>query len=364
MSVPDGDPVPESTGVPHVAVVGAGIVGARTTRELLTPGADGGPTTASVSVVSRRPARLEQLASTFGGAVRRLSAEHSEADLRPASVVVVTREVGAQLPVVVQAIAAGRHVVATTDDPDEVDAVLALHSSAVAAGVTVVVGVGMSPGLSCLLVRHAAGLLDVVDEIHVARDGAAGPACARQRLRALRGGATEWRDGAWVRRAGFSGRELCWFPDPIGARDCYRAELAEPAVLVDAFPDVERVSARLAASPKDRILAPLPVLVGPPVEGGPGAVRIEVRGRREGRREIVVYGVLDRPGVAASATAAVIALWLGRGQAPPGVHGAAAIDEPLPILQELARRGVRTAVFDGSVSGAAGAVEQVDTTTP
>ena len=58
----------------------------------------------------------------------------------------------------------------------EVDAVLALHGTALAAGVTVVVGVGMSPGLSCLLVRHASGLLDVVDEIHVARDGAAGPA--------------------------------------------------------------------------------------------------------------------------------------------------------------------------------------------
>ena len=358
MSVQAGDPTSDPGDAPerpHVAVVGAGIVGARTTRELLTPGADGRPTTASVSIVSRRPARLEQLASTFGRAVSGLSAEHAEADLRPASVVVVAREVGAQLPVVVEAIAAGRHVVATTDDPDEVEAVLALHPTALAAGVTVVVGVGMSPGLSCLLVRHAAGLLDVVDEIHVARDGAAGPACARQRLRALRGGATEWRDGAWVRRAGFSGRELCWFPDPIGARDCYRAELAEPAVLVDAFPDVERVSARLAASPKDRILAPLPVLVGPPVEGGPGAVRVEVRGRREGRREIVVYGVLDRPGVAASATAAVVALWLAGGTAPAGAHGAGAIADPLPILRELARRGVRTAVFDGGSTGASGA---------
>jgi hypothetical protein len=277
------------------------------------------------------------------------SATPTESDLGTASVVLVTRATGDQLAVVRAAIASGRHAVATTDDPDEIDALLALRTDAERAGVSVVVGVAMSPGLSCLVARHASGLLDEVDEIHVARDGAAGPACARQRLRALRGGATEWRDGAWVRRAGFSGRELCWFPDPIGGRDCYRAELAEPQLLVDAFPDVQRVSARLAASPRDRVLAPLPVWIGPPVEGGPGAIRVEVRGRRDGRRENVVYGVLDRPGVAAAATAAVVALWAGSGRAPAGVYGAAAIAEPLPILRELTRRGVRTAVFDGGL---------------
>jgi hypothetical protein len=337
----------------RVTVVGAGIVGVRAARELLTPTAVGGDATAGVSLVSRRPDRLEQLVDTFGSSVELRSAEQADPDLAGASVVIVAREAGEQLPVVRRAIAAGCHVVATGDDPDEVEAILALDGRARDAGVTVVAGVGMSPGLSCLLARHAAGLLDRVDEIHVARDGAAGPACARRRLRALRGTAVEWRDGAWVRRAGFSGRELCWFPDPIGARDCYRAELAEPMVLVDAFPDVERVTARLAASRADRVLAPLPVLVGPPVEGGPGAVRVEVRGRRDGARRIVVYGVLDRPGVAASATAAVIALWIAGGAAEPGAHGAAGLGDPLAVLRELARRGVRSAVFDGSTHRAA-----------
>jgi len=330
-----------------IAVVGAGIVGVRAARELLTPTAEGAAATSGVRLVSRRPDRLEQLVSSFGSSVDLRSAEQAEPDLDGSAVVLVARAAGEQLDVVRDAVSGGRHVVATTDDPDEVSAILALDGAATAAGVTVVVGVGMSPGLSCLLARHAAGVLDQVDEIHVARDGAAGPACARRRLRALRGTAQEWRDGAWVRRAGFSGRELCWFPDPIGARDCYRAELAEPLVLVDAFPEVERVTARLAASRVDRVLAPLPILVGPPVEGGPGAVRVEVRGRRGGTREIVVYGVLDRPGVAASATAAIMALWVGDGRAPVGVHGAAAVGDPLPMLQELARRGVRTAVFDG-----------------
>ena len=338
---------------PRITVVGAGIVGARTTRELIGPGPDGQPLTSAVSVLTRRDDRAEQLRGTFGGDVAVRCSPDGDPDLRATDVVLIAREAGEQLPVVRAAIAAGCHVVATTDDPDEVEAVLGLGPDAVAAGVSVLVGVAMSPGLSCLLARHATGLLDEVDEIHVARDGAAGPACARRRLKALRGGATEWRDGAWVRRAGFSGRELCWFPDPIGGRDCYRGELAEPQVLVDAFPEVGRVSARLAASPLDRVLAPLPVWIGPPVEGGPGAIRIEVRGMREGRREVVVYGVLDRRGVGAAATAAVAALGWGAGRTPLGVHGAGAIADPLPILRELARRGVRAAAFDGSAGRAA-----------
>jgi hypothetical protein len=243
--------------------------------------------------------------------------------------------------------------VATNDDPDDVRALLDLDARARAADRTVVVGATMAPGLSCLLVRHAATTLDAVDEVHVARAGAGGPACARQRLRALRGTATEWRDGAWVRRAGFSGRELCWFPDPLSGQDCYRAELADPALIVSALPEVTRVSARVAASRRDRAFVVLPVLVGPPEEGGPGGARVEVRGRRDGEQVSVVYGVFDRPGATAAGVAAVTALWLGgrlpgAPGAPAGAFGLAAVDDAGPFLRELARRGIRAAVFEGA----------------
>lgn len=340
--------------VPSVVVVGGGIVGARAARELLSPGPDGARMTSGVSIVTRRSERGDQLRASFGSSVTVRVGETPVAngidprDLGDADVVVVAREPRQQLDVVRVALEAGLDVVATTDDPDEVESILGLDPVAVARGRRVVVGAAMSPGLTGLLVRHAAGLLDRVHEVHVARDGAAGPACARQRLRALRGTALEWRDGEWVRRAGFSGRELCWFPDPIGALDCYRGHLAEPLLLVDAVPGVQRVSARLAASRWDRVFAPLPVLVGPPIEGRPGAARVEVRGEHEGRREIVVYGVLDRPGVATAAIAAVVALEMSSGRIPVGCHGAAAIEDPVPALRELARRGVRSATFEGA----------------
>ena len=332
-----------------IAVIGGGILGTRITRELLTPTASGVDPTTGVVLVTRRPDRVAVLQGSFGSSATVLGAPHGAPDLDPdVSTVVLARAAGEQLADAREHLGAGRHVVATTDDPDEVGEMLALGPVARAAGVTLVVGAAMAPGLSCLLVDHASALLDRVDEIHVARHGAAGPGCARQRLRALRGSAVDWRDGEWVKRPGFSGRELCWFPDPIGARDCYRAALADPQLLVPAFPGVSRVTARLAANRRDRALAPFPVLWPPPVEGGLGAVRVELRGEVAGERRIVIYGVLDRPAIAASATAAVTALRVAPGSCEPGATGLAGLGATRPILLELARRGVRAAVFEGA----------------
>jgi hypothetical protein len=55
---------------------------------------------------------------------------------------------------------------------------------------------------------------------------------------------------------------------------------------------------------------------------------------------------------AAGAVLAVSALWLaGLGPAPvtiTGAHGLAALVDPVPFLAELARRGVKAAVFEGA----------------
>lgn len=335
-----------------VVVVGAGIVGVRTARELLGPLAGGDRPVGRVLIGTTRGERRRQLAGSFGDDALVVRSSDPLPPLPDdARVVVVARSSGHQLDAAREAVDRGRHVVSTSDDPEEVLELLALDERARRRGVTVVVGAAMSPGLSCLLVAHGATLLDRVDEVHLARHGAAGPACARQRLRALRGTATEWRDEGWSRRPGFSGRELVWFPDPIGGRDCYRAELAEPLLVHRALPAAERITARLAASRRDRALAPFPVLWPPPVEGGLGAVRVELRGELAGERSSVVYGALDRPAVAGAAVAAVAAHELLAGHLPPGAAGLASSDRALPMLKELARRGVRAAAFEGSGGG-------------
>ncbi|MEO9224686.1 MAG: hypothetical protein ABI276_06835 [Acidimicrobiales bacterium] len=124
-------------------------------------------------------------------------------------------------------------------------------------------------------------------------------------------------------------------------------------LLVPAFPDVGKVTARLAATRRDRLTGRLPMLRPPHPEAGPGAVRVEARGRRNGTSETVVFGAMDRPAVAAGAVSALAATAAAEGLLRrTGAGGLAELAEPLPMLAELARRGVKAAVFDG-VSNAA-----------
>ena len=64
------------------------------------------------------------------------------------------------------------------DHDAAISALLALDEPARARGTTVLAGCGLAPGLADVLVRHAGGVLDSVDEVHVARFGVGGPACA------------------------------------------------------------------------------------------------------------------------------------------------------------------------------------------
>jgi CTP:molybdopterin cytidylyltransferase MocA len=92
----------------------------------------------------------------------------------------------------------------------------------------------------------------------------------------------------------------------------------------------------------------------PHPEGALGAVRVEVRGLRGPARDAVVFGAIDRPALAAGTVAAVAAAWAADGRlARSGAAGLAElVDEPVPFLRELSRRGVRAAVFEGSLSDA------------
>lgn len=68
-------------------------------------------------------------------------------------------------PVLRAAIAAGVHYLDINDDWESTEAMLAMDTDARAAGVTAVIGMGASPGISNLLACMALGELDEVDEV-------------------------------------------------------------------------------------------------------------------------------------------------------------------------------------------------------
>jgi saccharopine dehydrogenase-like NADP-dependent oxidoreductase len=319
-----------------IGVLGLGAVGTRAARRLVTTGHQ-------VVVADVRAPLAAAIARDLS--VPAVTPD----DLLHCSQVVVVATPAPHHPVAFDLLRRGVHVVSTSDDLIDTESLLAHAAHAKGLGVSLVAGASMSPGLSGLLARQLAGSLDEVDEVHVAAHGTGGPSCARQHHQALAGTALVWHDGQWIRRPGGSGRELCWFPEPIGAYDCYRAELSDPLLLQMAFPNASRIGARLSATRRDRFTARLPMLSPPHSEGGIGGLRVEVRGRRGIGRVTLVAGVAERSAIVSGAVAAAVAGAIARDEMPVGLCTLGA--EGLPnavLLDAVADAGVRLQEYVGS----------------
>lgn len=326
----------------RVAIVGAGAVGARAARQLLA--------TASVDEVvvrdSRRAVADAVVRSLGTGAV--LDEPRRDRAVPAADVVLLATPCGTHVDLARDALVREIPVVSVSDDLDDVRGLLRLDSRARAGSVSLIAGAGMMPGLSGVLAMHGARRFDAVHEIHVAKMGTGGPACARQRHRALRSSAEDWRDGEWVRRPGGSGRELCWFPSPIDAHDCYRGALPDTLLLHDAFPEVGRITSRVAGTRRDRLTMHLPMLRRPHPEGLEGAVRVELRGMQGGASATTVLGAVLPPAVAAGTVAALAVTWVLRGRVRgPGASALGVAVDGTAFLAELDALGLHTAVFEG-----------------
>jgi hypothetical protein len=327
--------------VTSVVVAGLGETGIRTARQLLDT-----PTVERVYVAARTEAGAREVAEALhdGAEPWVLSTDAAF----PAGVDAIASAVpaGADLALARAAIERGIPFASVTDQAQSLAALHGLDARAHETNTSVLAGCGLAPGLADVLVRHAAGVLDAVDEVHVARFGVAGDACADVARRAHREPSVEWR-GRIVVNDRHRGPELVWFPDPVGARECTLVA-AGVEELVAATPGVERVTVRLGE--------PLARRFTPPNRRDPaagfGAVRAEVWGWRGTERATVVYGVIERTAVAAGTVLAIAAGWLAGALPDVGVREAGTRDlgtavKPVPFLAELARRGVKAAVFEG-----------------
>ena len=325
-----------------IGIIGAGITGARLVEQLAG--------SAPLAILDRNPERAARLAAVHRSTSHPITSVRRN-DLFGCEVVVVAcAPPHANLTKAL--VEGGSHVVSMSDDLTDVVAMLNRSRETAARRRTMVVGAAASPGLTSLLVRQVAGSFDSIDEVHVAVHGTGGPNCARQHHRALSGEALGWHDGEWLRRPGGSGRELCWFPEPVGPYDCYRSAMADPIVLRRAYPQLQRISARTSATRRDRLTARLPMLAPPNAEGGMGAVRIEVRGHRGTAREVVVAGVAERLAQIAAVVAASTARQLAA--APESfVPGGQVLGEPVvpneAILAGAVHAGLRIHRFVGSM---------------
>ncbi|CAN5552195.1 hypothetical protein BH10ACT2_BH10ACT2_13660 [soil metagenome] len=318
-----------------IGVIGCGVTGSRVVTTL--------------TAADRRVAVYDPRAVSVSKEVVRVD---DPSDLATCDVIVLAQPTP-HAPLVQRLLQSGTSLVSLSDNLDDVRALLSLHAEAVANGAVLVVGGGVAPGLSGLLARYLAAQLHTLDELHVAIHGTAGPECARQHHNALGDTALGWHDNEWIEPPGGSGRDLVWFPEPVAAHDCYRAALADPLLLQQAFPTASRISARVSATRRDRLTARLPMLLPPHASGDLGAVRVEARGANAtGGRETLMAGAAAPTAELAAAVAVAIAVSLVDGesanQPAAGAYGTAdAALEPLELLRKATEHGVRVQEFTG-----------------
>ena len=309
----------------RVAVIGNGVVGRRIAKHVLT--------SSSRSPVEIDTRQVDLASSRFLDGVS----------------VAVLAHPGRHHPDSIALLDRGISVISVGDQMADVDAMTWEAERAVRSDAALIVGAGMSPGLAGLIARHLTSQLATADEIHVAIHGTAGPACARQHHHALSGDAVAFDDGAFVSFRAGTGRELEWFPEPVGAYDCYRAEVPGPVVMHRTFPDAVRISARMSANRRDRLTSRLPMLTPPHGEGGVGALRVEVRGAdATGARVTLIAGIAEMVGTATAATACGYLDAYLSGELPVGLilPGDDRLDTTA-LLRTIERRGVRLQEFTG-----------------
>ncbi len=330
---PSVDPSAEA---PIVGVVGCGVTGSRVVSHLVAAGFRVAvfDVVRSVAVAAARPARavvVDRVEELIQCDVVALCQPAPHAELA----ITLLRE--------------GTSVVSLSDDLDDTREMLDLEDLTRRRDSALVIGAGMAPGLSGLLARYLASQLDVLDELHVAIHGTAGPACARQHHDALGQTAVGWHDGEWIERPSGSGRDLVWFPEPVEANDCYRAALSDPLLLHRSFPTASRISARVSATRRDRLTARLPMLTPPHATGDLGAVRVEARGAvASGERLTVIAGAAARTADVAAAVCATTVARVARVGLAAGVHalGDDAVDA-LDLLHHTTSLGVKVQEFTG-----------------
>jgi saccharopine dehydrogenase-like NADP-dependent oxidoreductase len=273
------------------------------------------------------------------------------------------------------AIAAGVSMVDVSDDFAATLEILALHEEARKAGITVVLGLGASPGVTNILAREGAGKLDRVDEVHTAwvmrGSDAGGPALAEHLLFSLPDRAFVFEDGEMkVVRPFVDGRETIEFPE-LGPVEVFHIGHPEPLTLSRFIEGVRYADDKATFLPTEvntlivelgRIARQLePVCVdGQLVDGvafaasylyrackamsevpQTGALRTEVVGELAGRRTRLVYTAAGRIGIGTGVPAAIGASLLAIGKINRrGVYPPEACIDPEWFLSAVSMRDI------------------------
>lgn len=240
------------------------------------------------------------------------------------------------------------------------------------AGVAVLTGLGMAPGLSGIFARFGFEQFETTEIIStkfVWNYSIKYPAAIQHFLRINSGLAPQYIDGSYIKPGPFTGRETVRFLDPVGMKTVYYTGIIDPITIPISLSGVREVTAKGAFhQPEANVLLECMVKWGMtnynPVQGTetnameflmayltspqgqpyfhinpldlPMAVRVEVSGLKRGQRRKVTYEAHDYSRRGSTSTSGLAALMLARGNLSfSGIRAPESCIEPVPFLRAL-----------------------------
>ncbi len=273
-------------------------------------------------------------------------------------------------------IEAGTPYVSIMDDFDAYLEVIELDEKAKEKKVTVICGLGNSPGITNLLAKKGYQSMDTPEKIHIQWAGGSGEdvgeANVKHVLHIFAGKTIQWKDGKRVKVKTGMNRRVVEFPEPIGKLPVYYTGHAESVSVPMNLPGLKEVTLhggthppyistlatvfgflRLANTPKkrDRLAKILVPLEEKGVFSGGGVdksvFRIDVYGKNEGKRTHNYYTGVGHIAEITSIPCVEGALMIARGELDkPGVHAAESALEPDEFLPKLEKRGIDLRYFE------------------
>lgn len=274
------------------------------------------------------------------------------------------------------ALEAGVSYISICDDYDAAEAVFALDDAARKKGVTILTGVGWTPGLSNVLARRGADQLDEIEEIAVAWGGSAsdseGFAVILHTIHIFTGFVPSFQHGRTKMVAAGSDRERIKFPEPVGEIYVYNLGHPEP-VTIPRFIEATNVTLKGGLSEEElnqvarylakfhltgsvrqkdmvgklvKFLGPVLFQLGKP-ENPCSAIRVDVTGKKGGEWKKFTYGAADHMNALTGLPLAIGTMMLGMGQIKaPGVQAPESCIDVENFLAELGKRDVK--VYEGN----------------
>lgn len=317
-----------------------------------------------VIVGGRRYEKAKALAQASGGKIRPLQLDLATAHQNPdlfddVAVVVMCLDVP-DMRFIQPCFQRGIHVIDITADDQILQQIESLQEAAKTGGSTAILSVGLSPGLTNLLVRYAQTQLDTVyhADIHLflGLGEAHGTAAARWTLQNLNASYPVRENGTQRQVSSFGESKLVHFPNGDGQRRVYRFNFADQHVVARTL-NLASVSTWVTFDPAasaslmnflrqtglskllryqwiENVIAKMSTAIQHGSEKF--ALQVEARGEKEGHHQTQTVAITGNgQGHATGLVTAQVVEQLLSTDFPSGVFHSEQLFDPLPFIRQL-----------------------------